>query len=140
MPRRLFVRRVARWSAVAGIVFIGSLALGVCGYHFVERLPWIDALLNASMILGGMGPVDPLRTTGGKLFASFYALYSGLAIISVAGLLLAPVVHRFLHKFHLASSILKDGTSARLEETQAWSPHDAGGHGTAVIARSARAG
>ena len=78
-----------------------SLAVGMCGYHFLERLPWIDALLNASMILGGMGPVDPLKTSAGKLFASFYALYSGLAIISVAGLLLAPVVHRLLHKFHV---------------------------------------
>ena len=87
MPRPLFVRRIARWSAVAGVVLVGSLALGVCGYHFIEGLPWIDALLNAS-ILGGMGPVDPLRTTAGKLFASFYALYSGLAIISIAGLLI----------------------------------------------------
>ncbi|HVB82878.1 MAG TPA: hypothetical protein VNE82_23375 [Candidatus Binataceae bacterium] len=101
LPRPLFLRRMARWSLVAGIVLVGSLALGVCGYHFIEGLPWIDAMLNASMILGGMGPVDPLRSTGGKLFASFYALYSGLAIISIAGLLLAPLVHRFLHKFHL---------------------------------------
>jgi len=92
---------VTRWSAVAGAVIAGSLALGVCGYHFLERLPWIDALLNASMILGGMGPVDPVRTTGGKLFASFYALFSGLVIIGVAGLMLAPVVHRYLHKFHI---------------------------------------
>jgi hypothetical protein len=101
LPRPLFLRRMARWSLVAGIVLAGSLALGVFGYHFIEGLPWIDALLNASMILGGMGPVDPLRSTGGKLFASFFALYSGLAIISIAGLLLAPLVHRLLHKFHL---------------------------------------
>jgi hypothetical protein len=101
LPRSLFLRRMARWSLVAGIVLAGSLALGVFGYHFIEGLPWIDALLNASMILGGMGPVDPLRSTGGKLFASFFALYSGLAIISIAGLLLAPLVHRLLHKFHL---------------------------------------
>ena len=86
----------------AGVVIV-SLAVGMCGYHFLEKLPWLDALLNASMILGGMGPVDPLKTDAGKLFASFYALYSGLAIISVAGLLLAPVVHRFLHKFHVDS-------------------------------------
>ncbi len=101
LPRLLFLRRMARWGVVAGVVLMGSLALGVCGYHFIEGLPWIDALLNASMILGGMGPVDPLRSTGGKLFASFYALYSGLAIISVAGLLIAPLAHRLLHKFHL---------------------------------------
>jgi hypothetical protein len=101
LSRPLFLRRMARWSAFAGVVLVGSLALGVCGYHFPEGLPWIDALLNASMILGGMGPVDPLRTAGGKLFASFYALYSGLAIISIAGLLIAPLVHRAMHKFHL---------------------------------------
>ena len=82
---------------------IVSLAVGMCGYHFLEKLPWIDALLNASMILGGMGPVDPVKSAAGKIFASLYALYSGLAIISVAGLLLAPVVHRLLHKFHVES-------------------------------------
>ncbi len=101
LPIPLFILRLARWSAVAGAILFGSLALGVCGYHFLEGLPWIDALLNASMILGGMGPVASIRTTGGKLFASFYALYSGLAIISIAGVLLAPLVHRFLHKFHI---------------------------------------
>ena len=92
LPRPLFVRRMARWSALACIVLLGSLALGVCGYHFIGRLPWVDSLLNASMILGGMGPVDQMKTTAGKLFASFYALYSGLAIISIAGLLLWPPV------------------------------------------------
>lgn len=101
LPRREFTRRIARWSAVASAVLLGSLGCGVCGYHFLERLPWIEALLNASMILGGMGPVDPLHTIAGKLFASFYALYSGLALISVAGLMLTPLIHRFLHKFHL---------------------------------------
>ena len=104
LPRRLFLRRLARWSEAAGAILVGSLALGTCGYHLLEGLPWVDALLNASMILGGMGPVDPIRTTAGKLFASFYALYSGLAIISIAGLLLAPLVHRFLHKFHIEGS------------------------------------
>ena len=83
------------------VVLLGSLALGVCGYHLTEGLPWIDSLLNASMILGGMGPVDPLKTNGGKLFASFYALYSGLAIISIAGLMIAPAAHRMLHMFHV---------------------------------------
>ena len=101
LPRSLFLKRIARWSALAGTVFVGRLAIGIFGYHFFGRLPWIDALLNASMILGGMGPVDELRTTAGKLFASFYALFSGLVIIGVAGLLLAPMVHRFLHKFHI---------------------------------------
>jgi hypothetical protein len=101
LPRPLFLRRMARWGALAGVVVIGSLAVGVCGYHYLEGLPWIDSLLDASMILGGMGPVDPIKTTAGKLFASFYALYSGLALISVAGLMLTPIIHRFLHKFHI---------------------------------------
>jgi hypothetical protein len=103
LPRRQFILRLSRWSAIAiGIIAI-SLAVGICGYHFLEKLPWIDALLNASMILGGMGPVDQLKTNAGKIFASLYALYSGLALISVAGLLMAPVVHRLLHKFHVES-------------------------------------
>jgi hypothetical protein len=110
LPRPLFLRRMARWGLAASIVLLGSLALGVCGYHFIEGLPWIDALLNASMILGGMGPVDPLRTRAGKLFASFYALYSGLAIISIAGLMIAPAAHRMLHKFHLEGRVASAGS------------------------------
>lgn len=103
LPRQQFLARMMRWAAAAVIVVVLSLLAGVCGYHFLEHLPWVDALLNASMILGGMGPVDPVKTSGGKIFASFYALYSGLALITIAGLLLAPVVHRLLHKFHLES-------------------------------------
>lgn len=101
VPRSVFFRRVALNCLISMVVVFGALSLGVCGYHFLERLAWVDALLNASMILGGMGPVSELHTVAGKLFASFYALFSGLVFISVAGLLLAPVVHRFLHKFHL---------------------------------------
>jgi hypothetical protein len=78
-----------------------ALGAGILGYHYTENLPWLDSLLNASMILGGMGPVNKLRTPGGKLFASFYALFSGLAFISIMAVLLAPFVHRFLHRFHL---------------------------------------
>ena len=78
-----------------------SLVVGILGYHFLEDLSWIDALVNASMILGGMGPVNPLQTTAGKVFASFYALYSGMIFLIIAGVMLAPVVHRFLHHFHL---------------------------------------
>ena len=102
LPRRLFLWRLARWGAVAGAVVVGSLTIGVCGYHYLGRLPWVDSLLNASMILGGMGPVDPLKSDAAKVFASMYALYSGLALIAVVGLLLTPVIHRFLHKFHIA--------------------------------------
>ena len=104
ISRARFIWRLLGWAALAGTIVVGSLALGVCGYHFIEGLPWIDALLNAAMILGGMGPVDPIHTPAGKLFASFYALYSGLAIISIAGLLIAPLFHRFLHKFHMDSA------------------------------------
>ena len=103
LPRRQFILRLSRWSLLAIGVIAISLAAGICGYHFLEKLSWIDALLNASMILGGMGPVDQLKTNAGKIFASLYALYSGLALISVAGLLMAPVVHRLLHKFHVES-------------------------------------
>ena len=81
---------------------LGSLTIGVCGYHYLGGLPWIDSILNASMILGGMGPVDTLKTSGAKLFASLYALYSGLALIAVMGIMLTPIIHRFLHKFHIA--------------------------------------
>lgn len=101
LPWRRFLLRLARHLVLAGIVVATALAGGVAGYHYLEGLGWIDALLNAAMILGGMGPVDPLYTTGGKLFAAGYALFAGVVFIVVAGLLLAPVFHRLLHHFHL---------------------------------------
>ena len=79
----------------------GSLAIGILGYHVFEGLPWIDALLNAAMLLGGMGPVNELHTTAGKLFASFYALYCGVIFLVVAGILLTPIIHRFIQSFSL---------------------------------------
>lgn len=101
LPRRAFYARMAKSvAAVAGIVVV-SLFIGSVGYHYLGELPWIDALLNAAMILSGMGPVDPLKTTGAKLFATFYALYSGVAFLSIVAILMAPLLHRFLHKFHL---------------------------------------
>ncbi len=103
-PRRVFVRRLARHAAAAFSLIGGSLVVGVLGYHGLEHLAWIDALLNASMIMGGMGPVDALHTTPGKLFASVYALYSGLLLLVAAGLLFAPVLHRLLHKFHIPTT------------------------------------
>ena len=78
-----------------------SLAIGICGYHWTASLTWLDALLNASMILGGMGPVDRLENASAKVFASVYAIFSGLMFISVMGVILAPVLHRIMHKFHL---------------------------------------
>lgn len=85
---------------VAVAIVLASLFVGVLGYHFTERLPWIDALLSASMILGGMGPVGEIHHWQGKLFASIYALYSCFLVIILISVLMAPVMHRALHKFH----------------------------------------
>jgi hypothetical protein len=104
LSRKAFYARFA-WSvlATAGIV-VFSLFMGSAGYHYLGDLPWIDALLNASMILAGMGPVDPIRSSTAKLFAAFYALYSGIAFLTMVAILMAPILHRFLHKFHLEVS------------------------------------
>ena len=80
---------------------LASLGLGMAGYHYLEKLAWLDAFVNAALILSGMGPLGPLQTTGGKLFAGIYALYSGLALIAVTGIIFAPIVHRLLHRFHM---------------------------------------
>ena len=101
LPTRAFLRRLASHSGVALAVVVGSLLMGVVGYHLTEGLPWIDSLVNASMLLGGMGPVDTLHTVIGKLFASFYALYSGMVFLVAVGIIFAPVFHRILHRFHL---------------------------------------
>jgi hypothetical protein len=101
LPRRLFIRRIA-WHVLSALaVIFGSLFIGIIGYHITEGLSWLDSLLNASMILGGMGPVNGLHTNGGKLFASFYALFAGIMFLVTAAILVAPVVHRFLHRLHL---------------------------------------
>jgi hypothetical protein len=93
--------QVARHALVGLGVIAFALALGTAGYHWIAELPWIDALLNAAMILAGMGPVDPLPTAGAKLFASVYALFSGVVLLGVAGIVFAPVLHRLLHRFHV---------------------------------------
>lgn len=113
LPRPQFYARLARSFAVTLVIVAGSLLLGSAGYHFVGRLSWIDALLNAAMILTGMGPVNPMTTTAGKLFATFYALYSGIAFLSMVAVLLGPVVHRLLHKFHLQEDDDDDEESRR---------------------------
>jgi len=92
---------MARCAAVAAAIILASLGFGVMGYRYLAHLSWVDALLNASMILTGMGPVNPLGTTSAKLFASAYALFSGVVFITTVGVLLAPVLHRILHHFHL---------------------------------------
>jgi len=101
LTKRLFVQRLARQSLVALVLVMGSLALGTVGFHVLSRQLWVDALLNSAMLLGGMGPVGDLGPTSGKLFATFFALYSGLVFLIVAGLLSMPVFHLVLHRFHL---------------------------------------
>ena len=102
LPRKVFLRRLFRNVALTLGVLLGALAIGVVGYHTTEpQLGWVDALLNASMILGGMGPVDRVTSTSGKLFASFYALFSGVVLLGTVGVMLGPVFHRLLHHFHL---------------------------------------
>jgi len=101
LPPEKFRGRVLAYAAVAFGVIGFSLAIGVAGYHWLAGLAWLDALVNASMILGGMGPVDPVTSTAGKWFASVYALYAGISLLTSVGLLFAPVVHRVLHHFHL---------------------------------------
>lgn len=108
-PRARFIRRMAASFGVALAMIAASLGIGICGYRWAADLPWIDALLNASMILGGMGPVDSLHTSGAKLFASLYALFSGLMFISVMGVILAPILHRVIHKFHLDDDVTNAG-------------------------------
>lgn len=104
LPRQEFIKRYLAHAAIAGGVILGSLLIGVLGYHFLEGFGWIDSILNASMILGGMGPVNPLQTNAGKLFASAYALFSGMIFLVITGLLFAPLFHRFLHHFHYEES------------------------------------
>lgn len=106
-PFPVFIRRVLESLAMAALLIGGSLFLGIAGYHWLGGFGWIDSLLEASMILGGMGPVNELHTSGAKIFASLYALFSGLVFISVMGLVLAPIAHRMLHSFHLDEKDLK---------------------------------
>lgn len=100
ISRRAFLARMARHGGFAFAVLAVSLVVGIVGYHTFEKLPVIDGFLNSAMLLGGMGPVDPPKTTPGKLFAGFYALYAGLIVITVASVIGAPIFHRLLHRFH----------------------------------------
>jgi hypothetical protein len=102
-PPVVFYRRLRTNAGIALALVGGSLAVGMLGYHFLAGLAWIDAFLNAAMILSGMGPVDILTDAWAKLFAGLYAIYSGLTLVATAGLILAPIIHRFLHRFHIES-------------------------------------
>jgi hypothetical protein len=113
VSRKIFFVRMAASAGITSIVVAFSLFLGALGYHHFAGLPWIDALLNASMILTGMGPVDPLKTDGAKLFATFYALYSGIAFLTMTAILMAPLLHRLLHSFHAEVSENDDAPGHR---------------------------
>jgi len=107
LGRPAYISRLFKHILIALVIILTSLSIGVLGYHSFENLSWLDSLLNASMILGGMGPVDAVKTTGGKLFASMYALFSGIIFLVAVGIIIAPVLHRFMHKFHLSDDKLK---------------------------------
>jgi hypothetical protein len=108
LPQAAFVRRMTSSFLLGSGVLAVALGIGMIGYHFLEHLPWLDAFLNAAMILSAMGPVTPLQTSAGKFFAGCYALFCGLVFISVAGIVFAPVAHRVLHKFHLGTEKEKE--------------------------------
>jgi len=100
-PVAVFIRRIALSLITAGVLVLFALFIGIAGYHWIAGLEWVDALLDASMILGGMGPVNQLTSKSAKVFAAGYALFSGLIFIAVMGIVFSPIVHRMLHKFHI---------------------------------------
>ncbi|MFO1006591.1 MAG: hypothetical protein U0929_11570 [Planctomycetaceae bacterium] len=113
LSRSAFLWRMGRSFGITLLVVGFSLAIGSAGYHYFEDIGWVDSMLNAAMILTGMGPVDQMQTTGGKLFATFYALYSGIAFLTIMAIMLAPMMHRWLHHFHLED----DDDDDRVEAT-----------------------
>ena len=104
MSRRILVRRLLRNGILVSGLVLAALAVGAIGYHLLDDLPWLDAALNAAMILTGMGPVNPIRTPAAKVFAIAYALLSGVFFLTMVAVLLAPALHHFLHRFHLELS------------------------------------
>ncbi len=116
MPWPMFLRRAVAHVLAGGLGVAAAVLIGTVGYHLTARLPWVDAFLNASMILAGMGPVDKLETTPAKLFAAFYALLSGLVFIALMGIVLAPWAHRVLHRFHMDEDAAATSASDRAEK------------------------
>jgi hypothetical protein len=106
-PLPVFIRRLAGYIGIAILLILTALFIGIAGYHWIAGFNWVDSLLNASMILGGMGPVNSLTNTGAKIFASVYALFSGLVFIAIMGIVFSPIMHRMLHKFHIDSKDLQ---------------------------------
>jgi len=101
LPRRLFIRRLAKYALISLGLIIGSLIIGMIGYHAFEGYSWVDSFLNAAMLMGGMGPVGSLHTDAGKVFAGIYALYCGFVLLVAVAIFATPIFHRFLHQFHL---------------------------------------
>jgi len=101
LSKQAFIKRLSKSTTTAILILAVSWIIGIIGYRLFEDMSWTDSILNSAMILSGMGPVDQLGTKAGKIFASFYALFSGIAFLAVIGILLAPIIHRFMHKFHL---------------------------------------
>ncbi|HZX75419.1 MAG TPA: hypothetical protein VFE57_13420 [Cyclobacteriaceae bacterium] len=104
LPVEKYYVRVIKYAGFAIILILGSLVIGILGYHYFNELSWLDSLVNASMILTGMGPVDPLKNDGAKYFASFYSIFSGVGFLSTVAVFLSPIVHRFFHKLHISDS------------------------------------
>lgn len=98
--RSTFYQRILKNILIASVIMLLFLAIGVAGYHFTDNIPWIDAFHNASMILSGMGPVVEIRSAGGKIFSSIYALFSGVVFLSIVGFILAPAIHRIFHRLN----------------------------------------
>lgn len=103
-PTKTFLKRLTRNISLGMVVILTSLGLGIFGYRYFEHMSWVDAYVNAAMILSGMGPVNPLYTNAGKIFAGTYALFSRIIFLVVIAIIFAPVVHRFFHKFHIEES------------------------------------
>ncbi len=108
IPVRLFVRRISRAVLLWLALTMAGLGIGMIGYAASEGMGGVDAFVNAAMILSGMGPVTELKTAGGKLFAGFYAIFSGLFVVIATGFVLAPILHRVLHSFHIEEGKVKD--------------------------------
>ena len=132
-PRARFLQRLAASIVFGAGIVAFSLAIGIAGYHYLERLDWLDAFVNAAMILSGMGPLANPQSTGGKLFAGLFALYSGLVVVVIAGIIFAPVFHRFLHKFHV-----EDEAAATSDEARDPSPRTKGSGDSVAKAGGAR--
>jgi hypothetical protein len=106
-PVSVFIRRIALSLLTAVVLALAALFIGIAGYHWIAGFDWVDSLLEASMILGGMGPVNQLTSQSAKVFAAVYALFSGLMFIAVMGIVFAPIMHRMLHTFHIDDNDLQ---------------------------------